>query len=151
MIVGLLIVLIGCNSDDDLPLYVEPYYEYSTLEKQGIALIDSYRSDLGLSPLKLNNTASDLAMEHNRYMDSIGIVSHANFGSRSSVLVNDVGALSVGENIAYGYSTLEALMRAWDLSDGHQRNMRGDWTHHGYSILVDSDGRYYITNIFFRK
>ena len=42
------------------------------------------------------------------------------------------GAWNIGENVAYGYSTVSSVMTAWMSSPGHRANiLNGAFTHFG--------------------
>jgi len=84
-------------------------------------------------------------------MITTNTVSHDNFSSRKANLEQVVGAVRVGENVAYGFSTPQATLNAWIASEGHRVNLLGNYTHYGLSIRENADGRKYYTNIFVKK
>jgi hypothetical protein len=59
------------------------------------------------------------------------------------------GWRSAGENVAYGYQP-DAVVAAWRNSEGHYRNMVGDYTHIGIGVAWTSSGRAYYTQNFAR-
>ena len=95
--------------------------------------------------------AKESIESHNYYMLEVGKVSHDNFGARYENLVEAVGAKSVSENVGFGYRTAEAVVNAWLNSDGHKKNIEGNHSHFGVSVVDDAEGRNYFTNIFIRK
>jgi uncharacterized protein YkwD len=78
-------------------------------------------------------------------------VNHEGFEERKHNLEQVLGAVRVGENIAFGYSSPQAALTAWTESGGHKANLDGDYTHFGVSIRKDLEGRKYYTNMFIRK
>ena len=125
--------------------------KYSTLESDVLEMINDYRTEKGLSELALLDEGSIQAASHNDHMISKEEVCHDDFASRYQALVNEVKAKAVSENVAYGYSTAEAVVNAWIKSEGHRANIEGNHTHFGLSVKEGKDGRLYFTNIFVRK
>jgi uncharacterized protein YkwD len=77
------------------------------------------------------------------------VVNHDGFVGRSENIIKTQGAKTVGENIAYNYSTPEAAVNAWLNSPGHKENIVGNYTHFGISIRENAiTGKKYYTNIF---
>lgn len=65
--------------------------------------------------------------------------------------MQELGVRSVSENVAYGYRSADAVVKAWLKSKGHKENIEADNTHFGISVRQDADGRNYFTNIFVKK
>ena len=40
-------------------------------------------------------------------------ISHKNFSERAAYLIENANAISVGENVAYGYSTAKGVVTGW--------------------------------------
>lgn len=134
----------------DLVTEVAPV-DYSSIEIEVMELVNEYRLSQGLSALEFLNEISGLAENHNFHMIEEDEVCHDNFASRYSELMNLVDAQAVSENVAYGYSTAEAVVKAWIGSEGHRKNMEGNLTHFGISVDADAEGKLYFTHIFVRK
>ena len=66
-------------------------------------------------------------------------------------LIEQAYALSVGENVAFGYHTAEAFMNAWLNNPDHRRIIEGKFTHFGISARMNADERYYITQMFIER
>jgi uncharacterized protein YkwD len=75
------------------------------------------------------------------------VVNHDFFQQRVNNLQNTLGAVRVGENIAYNYQNPSSTLNAWLNSPGHKRNIEGDYTDFGLSITRSSNQRNYITLI----
>lgn len=126
-------------------------YSYSEIETEILEEINTYRKSQGLKDLEPLPEISLEAEDHNLYMLEEGKVSHNNFGERYNALVNSIGAHAVSENVAFGYRSADAVIKAWINSDGHRKNIESHSTHFGVSVLQDEDGKNYFTNIFVRK
>lgn len=125
---------------------------YSAMESEIVSLVNAHRTSLGLNTLNTLNIVSGVADGHTDYMIEVGQVSHDNFAQRSQTLMNEAGAKSVGENVAYGYSTAEGVVKGWLNSDGHRKIIENpDYTHFGISMETGTDNRNYFTNIFIKK
>ncbi|MCF6279224.1 MAG: CAP domain-containing protein [Flavobacteriaceae bacterium] len=125
---------------------------YSPIENEIISLINDYRASKGLSKLNIFNIVSNEAITHTNYMVQTGEVSHANFGVRYQNLVTYADAKSAAENVAYGYSTAEAVVNAWINSETHRQNIENaSFTDFGISTRSNNENRYYFTNIFIKR
>ncbi len=126
-------------------------YNYSEIESEILSEVNKYRLEKGLSELEEIGEISIEAEDHNYYMVDVGKVSHDNFGKRYEALVNGIGARAVSENVAFGYRTADAVVKAWLNSEGHRENIEKDFTHFGISVVQNEEGRNYFTNIFVRR
>lgn len=149
--------LTSCSKDpvedfDSANLATKPApVNYSNIELDVLALVNSYRAQQGLSELISLDESSIQAAGHNEHMIEGNEVCHHYFGDRYEALVNTVQAKAVSENVAFGYRTADAVVNAWIKSDGHRKNLEGDHTHFGVSVKEGKDGKLYFTNIFLRK
>lgn len=113
--------------------------------------VNAYRVSIGLPELKRDQQyASAYAVDHTQYMIEKNKISHDNFGVRSEALKNR-GAQSVGENVAFGYTNAETLVNAWISSPSHKSVLEGNYTHTGFGVIQNNSGKYYYTEIFYRK
>lgn len=147
--------LSSCSSEDD-GIYFNEIKEtkitYSPIETEILILINEYRTEKGLSTLSKLNLISTVAETHTTYMVETGKVNHDNFPERHEALVNNVHAISVGENVAYGYNSAESVVNAWLKSDHHREIIEdSEFTHFGISTKNDVNGRNYFTQIFINK
>jgi|TARA_B110000967_G_C18790343_1_gene512978 uncharacterized protein YkwD len=149
--------LFSCSNDDSEEMNLSQRSNditvtYSEMENEIISIINTYRADKGLSKLNTYNIVSGEAQSHTEYMVETGEVNHANFGVRHQNLVAFASAKSVAENVAYGYSSAQAVVNAWINSEGHRKNIEnGDFTDFGISTESNSEGRNYFTNIFIKR
>ncbi|MFE3849258.1 CAP domain-containing protein [Flavobacterium sp. LB3P45] len=124
-------------------------YSYNSMEIQTMDLINNYRVSIGLNSLQKINYISIKSEEHDNYMITNNVVNHDDFVARSQDIMSVLGAKTVGENIAYNYSTAQAAFDAWLASPGHKANIEGDFNHFGIAIRINPvNGAKYYTNIF---
>ncbi len=126
-------------------------YNYAQIEMEILEDLNLYRRANGMNELQPIDDISIEAEDHNAYMIQTGKVSHDNFSQRASYLMNQLGAKSVSENVAFGYHSADGVMNAWLKSKAHKDNIDGDHTHFGISVRKDSEGKNYFTNIFIKK
>ena len=132
----------------------EPEYmhDYSYIEHQVLDGINSYRMNMALSTLKINDDISKVCAEHSVYMASNLNVCHDNFAERANTLMTKFNSKTVGEVVAFGYSTAGGVVNGWVRSDSHRHILEKEhYTDFGISAYKNSAGRYYFTVIFTRQ
>jgi uncharacterized protein YkwD len=155
--IALVFTMISCSTDakeetssSDKTLVTN--YDYSQDELKLAQVINEYRVSHGLNALEIVNHISYKSLEHNEYMIDNNVVNHDYFNQRAENIIEVLGAVKVGENIAYNFSTPNAALYAWLNSPGHKANLDGDYTHFGISITVNpANGKKYYTNMFMKK
>jgi uncharacterized protein YkwD len=125
--------------------------ETKTIEVEILELINNHRLSLGLNPLQEMSIVKSVAFTHTDYMVDNDQISHANFFTRSNYLKSNAGAKTVSENVAFGYSSAESVVKAWLRSEAHKENLEGDYTNFDVSAEKNAEGRWYYTNIFIKK
>ncbi len=151
----LVLTLVSCSKDsqdeaENLELITN--YDYNAEELDLANRINDYRESIGKNRLELINHISYKSLEHNEYMIENNVVNHDYFDSRANNIMQVLGAVRVGENIAYNFSTPNSALNAWKNSPGHKENLDGDYTHFGISITINpANGKRYYTNIFMKK
>lgn len=144
--------LLSCSGPEaDEPGTEIPLVSYSSIELDVLQLINSYRVQEGMPEFILLDEVSSQADLHNEHMVVKDEVCHHFFGKRYKALVEGHGALAVSENVAFGYRTADAVVRAWVRSQGHRKNLKGNFTHFGISVKEGKSKKLYFTNIFIRK
>ncbi|WP_310727382.1 CAP domain-containing protein [Streptomyces sp. N2A] len=91
-----------------------------------LKLVNSERSKAGCSPLKLNAKLTKAAQDHSKDMAAHRNMSHTGSdGSDPGQRITRAGYnwSAYGENVAYGYSSPESVMKGWMNSPGHKRNI----------------------------
>ena len=153
---AIVVLSFSCSTDaieeDKIEAVVASYVPPTkTIEIEIMELINDHRITVGLPSLSQMDEIKAEAYSHTDYMIENDEVSHANFYQRRTNLVNRVGALTVGENIAYAYSSPVSVVNAWLNSEGHRAIIEGDFTNFDISAEKDEDDRWYFTNIFVKK
>jgi uncharacterized protein YkwD len=104
-------------------------------------LINAYRKQNGLKPLKLNTALTDAAKAHSRDLAKWDRISH--FGSDGSNpwdRVKRVGynAKLAAENVGTGQTTIDEVLKGWQTSPGHNKNLLlADAEHMGIALVQD--------------
>lgn len=153
---ALVFTLISCSPESKEEEQVQAKlitdYNYTQDELKLVEVINNYRVSQGLNALEVINHISHKSLEHNNYMIEKNVVNHDYFEERSNNIIQVLGAVKVGENIAYNFSTPNSALYAWLQSPGHKANLEGDYTHFGISITVNpATGKKYYTNMFMKK
>ncbi len=143
---ALTFVIFSCSEDE---ITIDTPNETSVAD-QILTLVNEHRQSLGLYVLEKSDTAEQLAVDHSRYMISQGQISHDNRDEKFKTLQEKENARSFGENVASGQRTAQSVMTAWLNSSGHRANIEGNYTHIGIAAVLDENGRYYYTQIFYR-
>jgi uncharacterized protein YkwD len=133
----------------------------SALAQQILDLTNQQRAANGLAPLTMSPQLTAGAQLHSSDMASLAPVvgdaaamQHTLVGGQAPTLgarADVVGyAYSfLGENIAYGYGTAQAVMDAWMNSPGHRANILDpDYTQIGIAVAYAADGMPYMTQFF---
>lgn len=148
--------LISCTKEgifieeDELTTVELAYYTRTAEENQLLDLINEYRASLSLPAMVYEDNSYYHATQHSLLMISKAAINHTDFDKRAAEISRRTGALFVAENLAKDYSTNEKALEAWLKSDGHKKNIEGDYTHSAVSIQKDANGKRYFMQIFFR-
>ena len=112
--------------------------------------INRHRMSIELKELEFDyNLATSLSVKHSTYLAENRTLNHNGFSERFEAILCD-GATIVGENVAYGYTDIDKLMKAWLNSEHHKRNIEGNYNNIGVGIIKDSLGKRYYTTLFYR-
>lgn len=149
---GIVFILTSCSSESSIKKNEQVFeYSYSNDEADLLKIINSYRESKGLSRLTIINHISYLCASHNKYMIQTKSLNHDSFVSRSNELISLFGATNVSENVANKYKSNIGVYSAWLASPNHKKNIEGDYTAFGLSIIKDDiSGENYYTNIFIK-
>lgn len=116
-----------------------------TLSEKVIALVNSYRSQNGLSSVTYDATLAKAA--NVRAKELVSSFSHTRpNGTRCFTAFDEAGVSyrGAGENIAMGQSSAEEVMNDWMKSEGHRENiLNANFTKIAVGVYEDSDGRLY--------
>lgn len=124
----------------------------SAFEKQVVELTNNYRTQNGLSPLKLDVNLSKVAEDKSLDMQKNNYFSHNSptYGSPFDMMRNyGIQYSSAGENIAMGQRTPQEVVQAWMNSEGHRKNiLNPSFTHIGVGHVENGN---YWTQMFIGK
>ena len=146
----------SCSTDD----FQEGQIDQTALEKappakvievEILELINTYRIGMDLVPLNNLSIIKSVAFTHTDYMVSLDQVNHDNFFQRKTSLVQNASATKVSENVAYAYSSAQSVVKAWLNSPSHKATIEGDFTDFDISAEMNSQGKWYFTNIFIKR
>lgn len=133
----------GDPPDTDSPM------EASELEARVAELVNEHRQSIGAEPLVWLNDLGDVARAHSQDMADRGFFSHTNpDGDDPFDRMSDAGISYgwAGENIAWGYTSAEAVVQGWLDSPGHRANIENvNYTHHGIGHVAEGN---YWTHLF---
>lgn len=134
------------NAIDTLTAPLSKQIEIEIMER-----INTHRITLGLIALADHNMVKAVASTHTDYMIEVDNVSHDNFFQRKQSLQTNASANLVSENVAYGFSSAEAVVNAWLNSPSHRANIEGDFTNFDVSAEKNNHDKWYFTNIFIKR
>ena len=122
------------------------------LEKAVNQQINQYRVSKKLPPLRVDPRITQIARIHSENMANGKVpFSHDGFEGRAKAIT--IPYQSVGENVAYnmGYSAPDRkAVEGWIKSEGHRKNMEGQFNLTGIGIAKNAKGEYYFTQLFVR-
>ncbi|MFA5951831.1 MAG: CAP domain-containing protein [Hyphomicrobium sp.] len=104
-------------------------------------LINQYRHEKGLKPLKLNPKLTEAAKEHSRDLAKWDRISH--YGSDGSnpwdrVKRTGYNAQLAAENVGTGQVSFDEVLKGWKDSPGHNKNLLlGDAREMGLALVQD--------------
>ena len=87
--------------------------------EQLMSLINDYRLEQGLSPLRPAAELEALAVEHSDDMASQRVLTHEGFRTRYA----RSGSKVCVENLGWNHRTAQALLEGWRQSPSHHRNL----------------------------
>ena len=152
-VLSFLFLLTSCSKDEELlieqqevttsaDLIVEDVFAAQILDA-----VNEYRASIGKASFKLHTASKSKAIEHSKYMASKNEISHDHFYERSDYLKSQ-GAHRVSENVAFGYSNADEVLKAWLNSPSHREALEGDFTDSGIAVVKTEKGVTYFTQIF---
>jgi uncharacterized protein YkwD len=111
-----------------------------------LTLINNYRAQNGLQPLKVSYTLSRASAWKSKDMAINAYFAHDDLSRTWIQRVRDCGYgfnAYIGENIAAGYGTAQAVFDGWKASPGHNANMLGaNYTTIGIGKYVQAGSPY---------
>lgn len=151
----------GCNDNPTLPGGVgdsgtveSPQDCEATFVQQVFDLVNLERTAADVPPLEIDMRLVAAAQDHADWMAANGIMSHTGEGDSSPAdraTAAGFPYVTLGENVAAGYSTPEAVVQGWMNSSGHRANiLRESFTLAavGYAYSSGSGWGHYWVNMF---
>lgn len=124
----------------------------ASFESEVVRLVNAERSKAGLDSLTQDWQLSRVARYKSQDMKDLGYFSHTSptYGSPFEMMKSfGITYRTAGENIAKGYSTPEAVVKAWMNSPGHRANiLNSSYTHIGVGYVAQGN---YWTQMFISK
>ena len=117
-------------------------YSHTSLDaEKARELINAYRKSKGLKPLKLDATLTEAAKAHSRDLAKWDRISHyGSDGSNPWDRVKRAGypAKLAAENVGTGQVSIDEVVKGWQASPGHNKNLLlGDAEHMGIALVQD--------------
>jgi uncharacterized protein YkwD len=138
---------VAARQDNDTNSGGSRGYSPDREERAFLDLINDYRRKNGAPNLSLQNQLGAAAEHHSQDMARKNYFSHRlSNGDSAEKNIERFGYTnwtSLGENIAAGHETAQAVMNAWKSSRGHDRNMRSThFTEIGIGRAYNKRSRY---------
>lgn len=128
--------------------------EFREFQKKVIEIVNKERASMGLHLLSENADLDKVATLKSEDMVKLNYFSHTSptYGSPFQMLEQfKISYTSAGENIAYGQTTPEEVMKGWMNSPGHRANiLNSNFTQIGVGIALKSNGQLDWTQTFIR-
>lgn len=126
----------------------------AAMEAKVHELINQYRAENNLPPLKLDANISNLARAHSQDMARQGSLSHDGFEVRIQNLSQSIPVRGAAENVAFNFGHSDPVLQAvegWKTSSGHNQNMLGRYDLTGIGIAQNPKGEFYVTQVFVKS
>ena len=112
---------------------------------------NQFRKSKGLPALIIRDDLNAIADKHSEDMAKGRCnFGHGGYEKRETQVKRIFQSCSMAENVAYGASTGKEVVSLWKNSNGHRRNMLGNYKYIGIGIARDHRGVVYYTQIFVR-
>lgn len=124
-------------------------------EARCIAEINNVRQQHGLQPLKAWTQLSDCARGHSHNMANGKCpFGHDGFDQRANHMWGLASLSSFAENVAYNYNyddPMAVAVDGWMKSQGHKKNILGDFDETGMGVVISNEGKVYFTQLFAKR
>lgn len=128
---------------DLLPAAKENRAKYSAMISKVLEIINGYRAEQGIAPLKLNEKLMDISGARAEEIAWSGMHSHTRPNLKRWATILKEGGVNTGtagENIGWGFDSAEAVCEAWKNSQTHYENlMNPEYTETGIGVAADPD------------
>ncbi|AFY35775.1 CAP domain-containing protein [Calothrix sp. PCC 7507] len=122
----------------------------ASIEASVFQQINQYRASINLPALTRNSAADNQAKIHSQNMAS-GKVGFGHSGASQRFKATGISYKSAAENVAYnsGSDPATRAVQGWLKSPGHLANIKGNFSLTGIGVAKSSDGKVYLTQLFF--
>jgi uncharacterized protein YkwD len=122
--------------------------------------VEAYRASRSCGVLQRHPGLDGLARQHSQFLRANrgkfalhgSDVGHFGFDQRILAADRLYHIKSIGENVAtassQGSSTADAIVKLWINSPPHDHNLRNSWVTTGIGVVIDEDGKAFVTQIF---
>ena len=145
------------SNDAELSLstmYPKPSEELKkSFELQVIDLVNSVRYQRNLNDLKYSEKATISSRKHSQDMMRKRYFDHTDKENKSPfdrMKAEGIVYMSAGENIAAGQTSAIYAHEAWMNSEGHRKNILGDYNNIGVGVAFGGNYKIYYTQNFYR-
>jgi uncharacterized protein YkwD len=120
------------------------------MERDVLDLINRYRNSKKLPPLETNAAMEYQARRHSMDMATHRIpFGHQGLSFRMKYITEKVqGVTEVGENVAFGNLSAEAVVNGWLNSPPHRKNIESRYKYTGIGVSRNMQNQLYFTQIF---
>lgn len=124
--------------------------DIAAIEASILAQVNQYRANQGLSPLTRDASIDEQARIHCQKMANGQVTfGHDSFAQR--VVATKVRYGAAAENIAYSMGMTDPAgqaMQGWINSNGHRKNMQGNFNVTGVGVAINAKGEVFTTQMF---
>lgn len=111
-------------------------------------LVNAERTRRGLRPVAWTHCPDRFSDAWSLRLSQLGRLAH----QPMQPILSGCSARRVGENVAFGNVSADAMMRMWMASPGHRANILNPaFTHIGVGATKTSSGRWYGVQVFVRR
>lgn len=148
ILLGIVFLVIRLKKDDDHIKFEFHEASLTPQEKEFLGLLNVFRTNNGVVPLKADTHAGLVAMRHNAEMIFNEKVTHEGI-DREDLFTS--GAFEVNDIVGGYYTSVSGAFKAFVDSEDHVRIMRGkSFNTCGLDIMKNENGKLFITCIFMR-
>lgn len=137
-----------------IPKFV-PYNSQEGMEQRVYNEINTMRIAYGLPKLLLNDYLNQIARQNSQNI-ALGVVEmqHGGFEDRSNIIYNKMPYIKLTENIGWNRHSpdpVNSAIRGWMNSPHHFANILDRHEQTGIGVVLDQQGRYIFTQLFWTK
>ena len=110
---------------------------------------NAFRASKKLPALSSNPILNSIAQQHSENMAAGKVkFGHDGFAKRNDAAQKQLSIQYFAENVAFGVQTGQEVVTLWKNSEGHRKNMLGNYRKIGIGVAKDKQGRIFYTQVF---